>query len=97
MITYKAAYQIDDDGVDAVVLDFPGVFSCGEDLEEARVMLADALIAVAKTNILLGEPLAVPNPSVEDPSFDIVEPIHLFLNAYSQRQSELVSAANEAR
>src|SRR5258708_2131441 len=97
MITYRAGYQIDDDGVDAVVLDFPGVFSCGEDLEDARVMLADALIAVAKTTIRLGEPLAVPTPQIENPSYDIVEPIHLFLNAYSQRQSELVSATNEAR
>ncbi len=92
MITYKAAYKIDSDGVDAVVLDFPGVFSCGDDLEDARIMLADALIAVAKTNILLGESLAVPNAEIDDPSFDVVEPIHLFLNSYSQRQAELVSA-----
>jgi predicted RNase H-like HicB family nuclease len=81
MVTYKAGYKFDPDGVDAVVLDFPGVFSCGEDLEEARVMLADALVAVAKTNILLGEPLAVPNSAANDSSMDIIEPIHLFLNA----------------
>jgi len=96
MISYKAGYKTDPDGVDAVVLDFPGVFSCGEDLDDARVMLADALIAVAKTNILLGEPLAVPNPQATDPKMDVIEPIHLFLNAYSQRQQQSASMSNEA-
>ena len=90
MITYKAGYKIDPDGVDAVVLDFPGVFSCGETLEEARVMLADALVAVATTNILFGEALAVPDPNAADSSRDVIEPIHLFLNAHSQPQLETV-------
>jgi predicted RNase H-like HicB family nuclease len=39
MITYRAMYKFEDDGVHAEVLDFPGVITCGTDLDEARRLL----------------------------------------------------------
>lgn len=83
MITYKAMYKFVDDGVHAEVLDFPGAISCGADLEEARRMLASALVDMAETNLLLGEPLPTPDPNATNPDADIEEPIHLLLNAAS--------------
>jgi len=52
MLTYKAMYRYLDQGVHAEVLDFPGVISFGEDLGEARRMLASALVDMAETNLL---------------------------------------------
>ncbi len=77
MLTYKAMYKYLDDGVHAEVLDFPGVISCGENLEEARRMLASALVDMAETNLLQGEPLPIPNSTISDPDADLEEPIHL--------------------
>jgi hypothetical protein len=34
MLTYKAGYKFDPDGVHAEVLDFAGAISCGTDLDE---------------------------------------------------------------
>jgi predicted RNase H-like HicB family nuclease len=48
MLTYKAMYKYLDEGVHAEVLDFPGVISFGETLEEARRMLASALVDMAE-------------------------------------------------
>lgn len=81
MITYRAMYKFLDDGVHAEVLDFPGVISCGRDLDEARRMLRSALVDMSETNLLRGEPLPQPNPSSTDPDSDIEEPIHLLLTA----------------
>ena len=33
MLTYKAMYKLLDKGVHAEVLDFPGVITCGKDIE----------------------------------------------------------------
>jgi predicted RNase H-like HicB family nuclease len=76
MLTYKAMYKFLDDGVHGEVLDFPGVITCGKDLAEARYLLASALTDMAETNLLYGEPLPLPNPSVTDPEADLEEPIH---------------------
>ena len=84
MLTYKAMYKFLDGGVHAEVLDFPGVISFGADLQEARRMLASALVDMAETNLLNGEPLPHPDPACSDPEADIEEPIHLLLTAASQ-------------
>ena len=84
MLSYKAMYKFLDQGVHAEVLDFPGVITCGATLEEARRLLASALVDMAETNLLQGEPLPQPDPFRTDPEADIEEPIHLLLNATSR-------------
>lgn len=83
MITYKAAFKSSDHGVHAEVLDFPGVVSCGRDLDHAREMLSGALADMAETYLLHGKPLPLPNQDQEDPEADLEEPIHLLLVASS--------------
>lgn len=61
MLTYKAMYKYLDKGVHAEVLDFPGAITCGESLEEARSLLASALVDMAETNLLHGESLPYQN------------------------------------
>jgi predicted RNase H-like HicB family nuclease len=84
MLTYKAMYKFLDEGVHAEVLDFPGAITCGEDLPEARRLLASALVDMAETHLLSGEPLPPPDPSRTDPEADLEEPIHLLLTAASR-------------
>ena len=81
MITYRAMYKHVDGGVHAEVLDFPGVISCGLDLEAARRSLRSALVDMAETCLLNGEPLPRPDPSCTDPEADLEEPVHLLLTA----------------
>ena len=84
MLTYKAMYKFLDDGVHGEVLDFPGAITCGRDLDEARELLAGALVDMAETNLLVGENLPIPDPNVSDAEADLEEPIHLILNASSR-------------
>jgi predicted RNase H-like HicB family nuclease len=84
MLKYKAIYRFLDPGVHAEVLDFPGVITYGETLQEARRLLASALVDMAETALLRGEPLPQPDPSRTDPEADIEEPIHLLLSAASR-------------
>jgi predicted RNase H-like HicB family nuclease len=84
MLTYKAMYKYLDEGVHAEVLDFPGVITWGPHLEEARRLLASALVDMAETNLLQGEPLPHPDPTGTDPEADLEEPIHLLLTATSR-------------
>ncbi len=56
MLTYKAMFKFVQDGVHAEILDFPGVITFGASHEEARRLLASALVDMAETNLLLGEP-----------------------------------------
>lgn len=77
MLTYRAMYKFLDDGVHGEVLDFPGTITCGSDLDETRRLLESALVDMAETNLLLGEPLPIPDPTVTDPDSDLEEPIHL--------------------
>ncbi len=81
MITYRAMYKFFDDGVHAEVLDFPGVISAGQNLEEARHLLRSALTDMAETALQHGEPLPQPNPAATDAESDLEEPIHLLLQA----------------
>lgn len=84
MLIYKAMYKYLDEGVHAEVLDFPGVITSGADLDEARRLLASALVDMAETNLLHGEPLPLPDPNRTDPDADLEEPIHLLLTAASR-------------
>lgn len=84
MLTYKAMYKVDPDGVHAEVLDFPGAITCADTLDEARRLLASALVDMAETNLLQGEPLPTPDPLVHDVEADIEEPIYLLLSAASR-------------
>lgn len=77
-------YKFTENGVHGEVLDFPGVITCGRDLNETRRLLADALVDMAETNLLMGENLPRPNAEVTDSESDIEEPIHLILNASSR-------------
>lgn len=94
MFTYKAAYTFFDDGVHGEVLDFPGAITCGADLEEARQSLAGALVDVAETLLMLGQPLPTPNPESMDPGADLEEPIHLVLQAGDRIRTTLPRQAS---
>lgn len=84
MLTYKAMYKILSDGVHGEVMDFPGTITCGKDLDDARRLLAAALVDMAETNLVLGEALPAPNPELSDPEADLEEPIYLILTASSK-------------
>ena len=77
MIPYKAMYKYTNEGVHAEVLDFPGAISFGPDLEAARKNLASALVDMAETNLIHGEPLPNPDSNQTDPESDLEEPIRL--------------------
>lgn len=83
MVTYKAMYKYLGAAVHAEVIDFPGVITAGATLDEARRLLASALVDMAETALLHGEPLPSPDPNCSDPDADIEEPIHLLLTAAS--------------
>jgi len=95
MLTYTATYKFLADGVHAEVLDFPGVITCGRDIDQARRLLAAALVDMAETNISLGESLPTPTQGLAESEADIVEPIHLILNASSSIR-EVPDAVYEA-
>jgi predicted RNase H-like HicB family nuclease len=82
MLTYKAMFKVlDGEGVHAELLDFPGVITCGGTVEEARRLLGSALIDMAETALMNGEPLPRPDPTATDPEADFEEPLHLILSA----------------
>jgi len=84
MLSYKAMYKNVDGGVHAEVLDFPGAISFSTTLDEARRMLASALVDMAETNLLRGEPLPQPDSQCTDPDADLEEPIHMLLTTASR-------------
>jgi predicted RNase H-like HicB family nuclease len=77
MLTDKATYKHFDEGVHGEVLDFPGVITCGSDLEATRRLLSTALVDMAETSLQQGESLPLPDPLCTDPDADLEEPIHL--------------------
>ena len=81
MLAYKAAYQYIDEGVHAHVIDFPGAITCATDLDEARRLLASAMLDLAGYALELGEALPRPDPSATDLDADLEEPIYLELRA----------------
>jgi predicted RNase H-like HicB family nuclease len=76
-------YKFLESSVHAEVLDFPGTITAGDTLQEARRLLASALVDMAETALLHGEPLPQPDPSCTDLEADLEEPIHLLLTAAS--------------
>jgi predicted RNase H-like HicB family nuclease len=84
MLTYKAMYKFLSEGVHGEVLDFPGTITSGRTLEATRAQLAEALVDMAETNLLRGEALPKPNPSLTDSESDLEEPIYLLLSAASK-------------
>ncbi|HEV7223296.1 MAG TPA: hypothetical protein VGN42_11385 [Pirellulales bacterium] len=86
MIVYKAMYKFVDveNQVHGMVLDFPGVITCGPDLNATRSLLASALADMAETFLLSGKALPRPDPAVMNPESDIEEPIYLLLTAANQ-------------
>jgi len=83
MVTYKAAYYVNDEEVHVEVLDFPGVHSFGKDVREARDMVQSALVDMAEALVELGKPLPIPNPQATDPNADLEEPLHLLMRGAS--------------
>ena len=77
MLTYKAMYKFLDEGVHGEVLDFAGVITCGKTLDETRKLLADALVDMAETNLLLGESLPIPNSNLSNADSDLEELLYL--------------------
>jgi predicted RNase H-like HicB family nuclease len=77
MLRYKAGYKYVDGGVHAQVLDFPAAITCANDLDEARRLLAIALVDVAEAAVETGQALPVPDPGAYDPEMDLDEPIYL--------------------
>jgi len=76
MLHYHAAYYLPkgaDKMVVAEILDFPGVFSQGFDLSDARKMIADALTDIAQLHLEEGRPLPAPNPEATAPDADLIE------------------------
>ena len=84
MLTYKAMFKHLDQGVHAEVLDFPGVITWAPSVEQARRLLSSALVDMAETNLLHGEPLPSPNPEASDAEADWEEPIYLLVQATSR-------------
>jgi predicted RNase H-like HicB family nuclease len=84
LLTYKAMYKFLDDGFHGEVLNFAGVITCGKTLNETRKLLADALVDMAQTNLLLGESLLIPNQSLKNEDSDLKKPIHLILHTSSK-------------
>jgi hypothetical protein len=86
MLQYKAGYKFVEGGIHAQVLDFPAAITCADSLDEARHLLAIALVDVAETASQFGLAWPAPNPLVSDPEMDIEEPIYLHLQASSDVQ-----------
>lgn len=85
MPEYRAAFYFprepDDKMVVVDVLDFPGVVSQGFDLEDARMMIRDALESMVEWYAEDGEVLPDPDPEASDPEADIIEPVSVEIMA----------------
>ena len=81
MLTYKAAYRFVEGGVHAHLLDFPGAMTWALTMDEARRLLASAMLDLAELCLDRGEALPVPDSNLADPEADIEEPLHLHLRA----------------
>ncbi|HEY8751114.1 MAG TPA: hypothetical protein VIM11_24235 [Tepidisphaeraceae bacterium] len=81
MLTYKAMYKNVQGGVHAEVLDFPGAITFGRDLDDTRQRLASALVDMAETNLLAGEAMLLPDPTVTNEQADLLEPITVIVES----------------
>ena len=65
----------------AEALDFPGVFSQGFDLADARLMVASAIEDIAQMHLEEDKPLPRPNSEATAPNADLIELIPLSVEA----------------
>lgn len=80
MLEYHAAYYSQENGGYLVkVFDFPGVFSQGRNLKEARWMIRDALKLMAEVRVEEGKPLPRPRLTARDGKAERVEKVRLKL------------------
>jgi hypothetical protein len=84
MLQYKAGYKFVEGGVHAQVLNFPAAITCADTLDEARPLLASALLDVAEAALESALALPAPDPLACDPEMDIEEPIYLHLQVSSE-------------
>ena len=88
MLRYHVAYHLprgEDRMVVAEVLDFPGVFSQGFDLADARQMVSSALEEMAQRCIEDGRALPMPNAAAASADADLIELIPLSVEAGATR------------
>jgi predicted RNase H-like HicB family nuclease len=89
MLEYHAAYYPIEDGWYMVrVLDFPGTITQGKNLEDARLMVRDALKLMAECTLERGEPLPRPNPRARDKKAERIEPLCLNVRISTARPNE---------
>ena len=86
MESFAGVLRSEDKGPGQVVFNVPAERRVNETRLEVRYSptLAGALVDMAETNLLFGEPLPRPDPSRADPDADLEEPIHLLLTASSR-------------
>lgn len=84
MVQYKAGFKFVEGEVHAQVLEFPAAITCADSLQEARQLLALALVDVAEAALESGQPLPVPQPLQTNDSMDLEEPIYLHLSVSSK-------------
>ncbi|MEX2261225.1 MAG: hypothetical protein WD696_04700 [Bryobacteraceae bacterium] len=88
MLRYHVAYYLPKSGDQMVVaeaLDFPGVFSQGFDLADARLMVASALEEVAQMYLEEGHALPKPDADALDPEADLVELLPLTVEVHAAK------------
>ena len=88
MLQYHVAYHLPEavpGFVVAEVLDFPGVFSQGFDLPDARQMIASALEEVAQLYLEQGRALPVPREPQEGMEADLIERMPLSIEVSGNR------------
>lgn len=89
MLRYHVAYYLLHGAsrmVVAEVLDFPGVFSQGFDLPDARLMVASALADMAEAHFEEGRPLPVPCENASASEADLVELLPLRIEVGAARR-----------
>ena len=69
----------------AEALDFPGAFSQGFDLPDARLMIASALEDLAQSLLEDGKALPTPNDNASAPDADLVELVPVSVYAGTPR------------
>ena len=80
MLRYHVAFYLPRTPGETVVaeaLDFPGAVTQGFDLQDARLMIANALEDLAQTLLEEGKPLPVPSENAHSPEADLIELIPL--------------------
>ena len=88
MLRYHIAFYLPREAGKMVVaeaLDFPGAFSQGFDLADARLMISSAMEDLAQILLEEGKPLPRPNPEANAPDADLVELVPLSVEVGTAR------------